>query len=317
MAIVLTSDAGLTPQMKTYYDRRLIERTLPTLLFAKFGQKRRIPRHGGKTIEFRRFATLGVAKTPLAEGVPPALQAITSTAQTATVVQQGAAVGFSDVVSTTTFDPLLEEITDLLAEQAAETIDEIIRDVLLTGTSIQYAGAATSRTTIAAGSTLGVAEVRRAVLQLKLNRAKPIDGMYHAIIDPRTAHDLQGTSEWVTANNYAQSGRVFDGSLGTLYGVKFWVTDKVSVLADASNGAGAAGTVDVYQSLFFGRDAFGIVGLDGHNLQTIHKALGSAGTADPLNQQGSMGWKVMFTTVILNQAFMIRVEHSTSTGSNT
>jgi N4-gp56 family major capsid protein len=313
MAIVMTSDGGLTVQMKTYYDRRLISRTLPNLLFAKFGQRRSIPRHGGKIIEFRRFATLGVAKTPLAEGVPPALQLITSTAITATVVQQGAAVGFSDIVSTTTFDPLLEEITDLLAEQASETIDEIIRDVLVAGTSVQYAGAATSRVTVAAASTLGVAEVRRAVLQLKLNRAKPIDGMYHAIIDPRTAHDLQGTAEWVTANNYAQSGRVFDGSLGTLYGVKFWVTDKVSVLANA----GVGGTVDVYQSLFFGRDAFGIVGLDGHNLQTIHKALGSAGTADPLNQQGSMGWKVMFTTKILNEAFIIRVEHSTSTGANT
>jgi len=244
--------------------------------------------------------------------VPPALQLITATAQTATVVQQGAAVGFSDVVSTTTFDPLLEEITDLLAEQAAETIDEIIRDVLVTGTSIQYAGAATSRVTVAAASTLDIAAIRKAVLQLKLNRAKTIDGFYHAIIDPRTQHDLIGTTEWVTANNTNQTGRVFDGSIGTLYGVKFWVTDKVNVLVNAGVGS----VVDVYQSLFFGKDAFGIVGLEGHNLQTIHKALGSAGTADPLNQQGSMGWKVMFTTTILNQAFLIRVEHSTSTANN-
>lgn len=312
MAIVLSTDGSLSAEMKTYYDRRLIARTMPEMLFAKFGQKRSIPRHGGKIIEFRRFTTLGVAKTPLAEGVPPALQLITATAQTATVVQQGAAVGFSDVVATTTFDPLLEEITDLLAEQAAETIDEIIRDVLVAGTSIQYAGAAVSRVTVAATHILDVAAVRKAVLQLKLNRAKTIDGFYHAIIDPRTAHDLQGTSEWVTANNYGQTGRIFDGSLGTLYGVKFWVTDKVALVVNGGVGA----TVDVYQSLFFGRDAFGIVGLEGHNLQTIHKALGSAGTADPLNQQGSFGWKVMFTTTILNQAFMIRVEHATSTGAN-
>lgn len=312
MAIVLSTDGSLSAEMKTYYDRRLIARTMPELLFAKFGQKRSIPRNGGKIIEFRRFTTLGVAKTALTEGVPPALQLLTATAQTATVVQQGAAVGFSDVVSTTTFDPILEEITDLLAEQASETIDEIIRDVLVAGTTVQYASSAVSRVTVGAAMTLGIAEVRKAVLQLKLNRAKPIDGYYQAIIDPRTFHDLQGTAEWVTANNTNQTQRVFDGSLGTLYGVKFWVTDKAAFVVNGGVGT----TVDVYQSLFFGANAFGIVGLEGHNLQTIHKALGSAGTADPLSQQGSMGWKIMFTTTILQQGFLIRVEHSTSTGAN-
>jgi len=312
MALQTTGLGGLSAEMKTYYDRRLLMRATPMLAYAKFGQKRGIPANNGKIIEFRKFATLGVATTALTEGTPPALQDLSVSAITATVIQQGGAVGFSDLVSTTTIDPILEETTDLLAEQAAETIDQLIRDVLVLGTTVQYASTATSRVTVGSAMIFNVAELREAVLTLNINRARKIDGFFHAVIHPRTAFDLQGTTEWVTANNENQTGRVFDGSLGTLYGVKFWVTDKAPFFADA----GVGGTVDVYATLIFGADAYGLVSLAGHNLKTIFKSLGSAGTADPLDQQQSMGWKCTFTTKILDQAWMIRVEHSTSTGAN-
>lgn len=309
MSLNTSASLDLTPEMKTYYDRRLLRRATPELLFGMFGQKRTIPRHGGKTIEFRKFSTLGVATTALTEGVPPPLQNLEVTAIEATPIQQGAAIGFSDVVSTVTIDPILEETTDLLAEQSAESIDVLIRDILVAGTNVQYASTATQRSEVADGMTFTVAELREAILTLKLNRARKINGYYQAIIHPRTAHDLQGTTEWVTANNENQTGRVFDGSLGTLYGVKFWETDKAPWF-----DAAGTGSEDVYATLIFGADAFGIVDLSGHNLQTIYKPLGSAGTADPLNQQQTMGWKCMFTTKILDQSWMVRVEHAVTTG---
>lgn len=313
MTLQTTGSAGLTPEMKVYYDRRLQARALPTLLYSKFAQRRSIPKRGGKTIEFRKFASLGVSKTALTEGTPPSGQSLTVTAITATIDQYGDGVKFSDLVRTTTIDPILEETTDLLAEQAAESIDELVRDVLVTGTNVQFwDGTRANQLAITDTDILNVATIRRAVLTLQLNRARKIGGMYHAIIHPRQAHDLQGTSEWVNAQIAGErTGRVQDGSLGSLYGVKFWVTDKAPTSATPST-SGAT----VYQALFFGADAYGIVALDGHNLQTIFHPLGSAGTADMLNQQSSMGWKVAFTTRILADEFMVRVETSTSTGDN-
>lgn len=313
MAINTTGSAGLSPEMKTFYDRVLLARALPVLLHSRFAQKKRIPRNGGKTIEFRKFAALTPQTTPLVEGTLYSdLKDLSVTAQTATIAQYGDAVGLSDLVSTTTIDPILTEASEILGEEAGETIDELIRDVLVAGTTVQYAGSATSRATVGAAMTMTVAEIREAVLTLKLNRAKKINGFYHAIIHPRTAHDIQGTSEWVTANNEQSTGRVFDGSLGTLYGVKFWESDKAKVFVDA----GVTATVDVYASIFLGANAYGVVDLAGHNLRSIFKPLGSAGSADPLEQQSTMGWKVAFTTTILQQAFMLRLEHATSTGSN-
>lgn len=307
MALNTTATGTLSAEMKTFYDRVLLERTVPNLLFDSFGQKRTIPMHGGKIIEFRRFSALAVATTALTEGVPPTLKDITVTAITATPLQYGDVVGFSDLVSTTTIDPILTETTVILAEQAAETLDELVRNQLILGTTVQYTAGRVSRVTVAAGDVITVADIRRAVRTLVVNRAKKINGFYQAIISPRVAFDLQGTAEWISANQYGQTGRQFDGSLGDLYGVKFWVTDKSTVFT----GAGAAG-IDVYASLFFGANAYGVINLDGHSLRTFYKPLGSAGTADPIDQQQSMGWKATIITKILNDAFMLRLESAVS-----
>jgi N4-gp56 family major capsid protein len=312
MALQTTGIGGLAPEMKTFYDKVLLTRTVPTLIHTSFAQQRRIPLNGGKIIEFRRFANLATAVTPLTEGTPPSLKDLTVTAITATVAQYGDAVGFSDLVSTTTIDPLLTETTEILADQAATTIDEITREVLVLGTSVRYASTAVSRVTVGAAMILTPAEIRLAVLDLKLGRARRINGFYQAMIHPRTALDLMNTAEWRDAQNYNQTGRVFDGSLGTLYGVKFWESDVAKVYVNAGVGS----VVDVFASLFFGADAWGMVSLAGHNLQTYFKPKGSAGTADPIDQQQSLGWKVAFVAKILTDAFMLRLEHSTSTANN-
>lgn len=308
MALQHTGSTGLSSEMKTFYDRVLLERTVPVLLHNKFGQKKTIPAGAGKTVEFRRFSALPPATTPLTEGVPPTLKDITVTAVTATVSQYGDAVGFTDVVSTVTIDPILTETTAILGEEAGETIDELYRDVLVTGTTVFYAGASsTSRVTVGSADIFTVAELRKLVRTLVINRARKIDGFYQAIAHPRITFDIQGTGEWVTANQYAQTGRQFDGSLGTLYGVKFWESDKAKVFA----GAGESG-IDVYSMLVFGANAYGVIDLSGHSLKSYYKALGSAGTADPIDQQQSMGWKVSLGTKILNDPFMIRYECAVS-----
>lgn len=313
MALNTTATATLSDEMKTFYDKVLLTRTVPKLVHTRFGQRKGIPQHGGRIIEFRKFSSLALATTPLTEGVLfTALKDLTVTATTATVAQYGDAVGFSDIVSTTTIDPLLTETSEILGEQAGETIDEVVRDVVAAGTTVQYVTPRVSRVTIAAGDTITPADVLRIALQMELNRARKIDGAWQAITHPRVIYDLMRTTEWRDAQNYHQTGRIFTGEVGELYGVRFWTTDKAKFFPDAGVGA----TVDVYTVLVFGQEAFGVVDLAGHNLQTVHQPLGSAGTADPLKVNQTMGWKATFGTKRLQEAFMLRYECSTSTGAN-
>lgn len=313
MALQTTASAGLADEMKTFYDRVLLTRTVPKLVHAKFGQRKRIPAHGGRIIEFRKFSGLAVATTPLTEGVLfTSLKDLTVTATTATVSQYGDAVGFSDLVSTSTIDPLLTESSEILGEQAGETIDEVVRDVIAAGTTVVFVTPRTSRITIGAADTITPADVAKLALQMEINRARKIDGAWQAITHPRVIYDLIRTQEWRDAQNYHQTGKIFTGEVGMLYGVKFWTSDKAKLFADAGVGA----TVDVYTVLVFGQEAFGIVDLAGHNLQTVFQPLGSAGTADPLKVNSTMGWKATFGVKRLQELFMLRYECATSTGAN-
>ena len=70
-----TLTEGLSAEMKTFYDMTLIDEAAPALVHDQFGQKRPIPKNGGKMIEFRKFAPLTKALTPLTEGVTPRARA--------------------------------------------------------------------------------------------------------------------------------------------------------------------------------------------------------------------------------------------------
>lgn len=89
---------------------------------------------------------------------------------------------------------------------------------------------------------------------------------------------------------------------------------------DASNvhilPTGGGNSVNVHASLIYGKDAFGCVTLGSAkkpNIQIIVKPLGSEGSTDPLNQRGSVAWKVPhFCCAVLQDDFICRLEHAVS-----
>lgn len=304
----VTTQGSLSAEMKTYYDRVLLVRAIAEFVFSQFAQERPLARGNGKTIEFRRFASLTPALTPLSEGVTPTGDSLSTSAITATINQYGNYVEGSDMVQLTTLDPVLTETAQLLGENAGDTINKIVRAILFAGTTVQYAANRASRVTVAAGDLLTVLEVRKARRTLKRNKAKPIAGNdYVAFVNEGAVFDLQSDTNWVAANQYAGSQAIFDGEIGRIYGVRFVESTENLVFT----GAGAAG-IDVNATVMFGRDAFGLIPLEGGNLEMIFKALGSSGSADPLNQRWTSGWKNSFTAKILNDAFMVRIEHAIS-----
>ncbi len=72
--------------------------------------------------------------------------------------------------------------------------------------------------------------------------------------------------------------------------------------------AAPATGVTVYPTFFFGRNAYGIVMLD----DVKHFYLDKAEKIDPLNQLRTVGWKMFYGTIILNQQFLGRVESSSN-----
>lgn len=82
-----------------------------------------------------------------------------------------------------------------------------------------------------------------------------------------------------------------------------------SVVADMKiyPGEGAASGKPVYSTLVIGDNAYGVTDPKG-TLENITKPLGSAGSADPLNQRSTMGWKSYHAAKILVNEYMVRIE---------
>jgi N4-gp56 family major capsid protein len=77
-------------------------------------------------------------------------------------------------------------------------------------------------------------------------------------------------------------------------------------------GEGGANGRDVYSTLILGADAYGVTELEGGGLQHIVKQLGSSGTADPLNQRATAGWKLTKVAERLVEQYMVRIESAST-----
>ena len=312
----------LSPEMKTYYDRRLLDYAAPNLVHDQFGQKRPIPKNGGKTIEFRSFSPLAKATTPLTEGVTPNGNQLDVKTVTATVSQYGDFIVQSDVLELTALDNTVLEATKLLGRQAGATLDTVTRNVLIAGTNVMYApkinastGAETavsSRAGLDATAVLTVDLVEQVVAELRAQNAPTINGDYIGIIHPYTAYDLMRDPDWRDPHKYADTTNLYEGEIGKIGGVRFVQSTEAKIWRDSTCPAQSGATpayYAVFASLFFGDGAYGTTEVEGGGLQTIVKQKGSAGTADPLDQRSSVGWKALKTAEILLPSYLIRVEH--------
>ena len=294
--------SGLSAENKTFYDMTLLDEAQAALVHDQFAQKRPIPMNGGKTIEFRKFASLPKATTPLTEGVTPDGKSLNVTAVTATVAQYGDYITQSDVLELTSIDNTIVEATKILGRQAGLTLDTVTRNVLQSGTNVTYCpksdgSEVTSRTGLDDTCQLTVKVVQQVVAKLKGQNAPTINGKYVAIIHPYVAYSLMRDPEWIDAHKYAQPDNLFTGEIGEIAGVRFVETTEAKVYQGG-----------VFGTLIMGANAYGVTEITGGGLQTIIKQKGSAGTADPLDQRSSIGWKAIKTAELLIPNYLVRVE---------
>jgi N4-gp56 family major capsid protein len=302
-----TGSTELSAENKTYYEKNLIELMEAELVHGQFAQKHPIPKNGGKKIEFRQFDPLPEQTAPLKEGVTPDGQSMQVHTIEATVQQYGGYVTISDMLDMTAIDPMVLVADKAIASQGGRTLDALTRDVINAGTVVRYAGEKTSRSAIAKTDVLTVADVRKAVRDLEAQDAPKINGYYGGIIHPDCKYDLMSDPDWKLPHTYKDTVELYQNEIGELYGVRFVQSSR----AKKFEGAGSGGA-DVYSTLIVGADAYGETEIQGGGLQHFVKQRGSAGTADPIDQRSTVGWKASHVAEILVQQYMVRIESGAS-----
>ena len=378
-----TTDVGLSAENKVFYSKELIDIVQAKLVHNQFGQKKPIPKNGGKSIEFRKYNQLPKALTPITEGVTPDGQKMSVEKVTAQVDQYGGYVTITDMLELTAIDDNIIQATKLIGGQAGSTLDTVTRDIINAGTSVQYGDdlSVNARHLLVGGQDegnnyLNVNAIKLAAKTLKGQNAEPIDGSFVAIIHPDIAYDLTEDPKWQNVKEYDPKDW-YNGEIGRIAGVRFvesteakifhaedlsenarnltvksvsgsTVTINETLTAEdiekmtgrkvivdsalfvvesatantlvldesvtASAGvviypgeAGAEGR-DVYSTLVIADNAYGVTDVEGGGLQHIVKQLGSAGSADPLDQRATVGWKATAVAERLVEQYMVRIE---------
>lgn len=240
----VTNSDALSPEMKTFYDKTLVTLAGANLVHEQFGQKRPIPKNGGKTIEFRKFSKLPKAMKAITEGVTPSGNKLNVSSVSCTVDQYGDYIEQTDMLELTSVDNTIVEATKELAAQAGLTLDTVVRNELVGGTNVMYAPGLddkdrereiTSRADVIADNKLRVKDVFRAAAELKAVNAPKINGSYVAIIHPYVSYDLMqdADSQWINIQRYASPENIFKGEIGMLGGVRFVESTEAKIYGPA------------------------------------------------------------------------------------
>ena len=291
-----TAATNVSSDLQTYFSKRLLDINYKDAVLQTAAYVEDIPSNSSKTISFTQYSRLSVPGSVLSEGTAPTDTQITNSAVTAVVDQWGAYVTLTDLAELTVKHPLAEETLYLLGQQATETIETTINSVLVAGTTVQYANGKAARTAVAATDVVTTTELRKAVKTLQINGARPLDsGNFVLFVDPSVAMDILADSEFRAVTNFAPAPQYEGAVLGTWYGVEVRRSNVIATITS---------TVTVHTSYLIGRNAYAITNLQ--NLQTYIEGPGSV--SDPLHQKRTLGWKVGFKSVILNNSFMVRIE---------
>lgn len=288
-----------------YYDKRWLERLTPQLYFEDLGSKKPLPKNSGTLMKWRRLNKLTPVITPLTENVNPAETNVSTTEVTVEPLTYGQWVKMSSELKWKSINPIADEVTDELADNAALSYDTIVRAALSGNFTNQFAGGAVSEATVADASILNAAEIRKAVYSLRKNNVPGYEGnLYKGLIHPAGQFDLQSDTAagaWIEVHKYTQPDQIMRGEIGQLYGVRFVV--------GTNTGTGTGATDETFHAYIFGRQAYAISELSGQGMEMIRKEPGPQDTSNPLNMFSTVGWKFVLAAKVLQAERAVQIYH--------
>ena len=325
------------PALGVYVNRMALRQAKPYLAYSKFGLKNTIPLNSSKTIKFRRFNKLATSETaPVVEGVPPNSVQMAPTDITITLTQYGNWVEFSDLANWNNEVSVDENAVKTVSLQMTETIENVYRDGLMSGT--QFGRLTDDTGTIGAGAMSTVAgainpkALDKVTRSLEANVADYYEGQvsagknigtvavrnsYISIVSQDNKYDLDNATlfaagTYVSAANYGSYDGVLDNEIGAYRNIRFILTQlcKVTLAGGAAIGAtGLKGSVniDVYDVLIFGKDAYTTVNYGAGDATKITRVNATPSVADPLGQKNIVGWKALIGSGILNDGWIYRM----------
>ena len=320
MANAYTDTSAMSNAVQTAYDRFFEFALRAQPLFRQVADKRPAQQTApGGSVVLERYQDLAVATTPLTETTDPDSVALGNpTTVTITLNEYGNPVLRTRklyLFSLTDVDPA---IANIVAFNAADSIDSVVQTVLRSGTNViqRKAGVVTYvtngtvstpvGTTMAATDGYTSAMARLAVVKLRTNKAVPRKGsMYWCANHPEVSYDLRsetGAAAWRDPHNYSAAGNIWAGEIGAYEGAFYIESPRCYNAVDAGTGDN---TVRRFRTYYAGQQALAEAVAD-----EFHTVAGPI--TDKLMRFRPLGWYGVAGWARYREEALIRAE-STST----
>lgn len=273
----------------------------------------------GSSVIWTTNSDLAAATTPLSETVDVDAVALSDSQTTLTLNEYGNAVLTTAKLRATSFADIDDQAAEAIGYNAGLSVDTLARSIVQAGTNVRFAGGVAGRTSIGTGNVLTAALVRRTNAELKSANVKPIGGSFIAFIQPDVAYDLRGetgAAAWRDPHTYSQPEEIWNAEVGKFEGFRFMEFSRAPLFADASDGAGGAGAIDVYGTLFMGAEAVAKAWAKKEGNGPSPRIVLSPVT-DKLRRFVAVGWYWFGAYGVFRQAALRRVESASSIGANT
>jgi N4-gp56 family major capsid protein len=307
----LTGTSAISNLVRTAYDQyvRMALRSIPVMraLADVKPVQQAMP---GSSVVFSIYSDLAQATSTLTEASDVSSIALGNPNQiTVTLNEYGSAVTTTKKLNLTSFNDVDTALADIIAYNAADSIDAVVAAVLTgTGsTNIIYAGTtATSTNTITKNDTMRVQDIREAVTELRTNKALPrIGELYAAYLHPRQTADLRaetGTGGFQALTQYTDRTPFVAGAVGVIEGAFVVETPRVPFAANTNSPA-----VNVYKAVVAGREA--LAEAQGQDISTV---IGPQ--IDALRRFHTIGWYYFGGFNILRTAALYQIQSAATNG---
>ncbi len=281
MANEVTSSTTSSDQEK-FLAAKLIKRSSLRLVASSVCDKLTQPDGTGTTAYFVRYTRMNVPLATLTEGTTPSNSTFTLASTTVTLDQWGDVITLTDVAQMTTSHPLLQQATELLADNAQRVIDREVQLVWIAGTNILYGdGSVTTRDAITTAMKASDSIIHKARVQLVDDGVPPRDGpakedakqesasgtftrgsAYVGICGPQVMADIMqaGTSlgTWASVSMYNAADKLYKAEVGTWLGIRWVETNFIPKFVLLGNS-----TTAVASTAAFGTNTPVVTAVDG------------------------------------------------------
>ena len=284
--------------------RKTLEFAKPKLVYPQFGAPDLVMRRKGQTASWIKLTKLSIPSAVLSDSPTFSPETVTDATVTATLEFWGNGVQLVEALDETSFLTLPDEYKKLLGQNAGETINQKVRDVLVAGTSVNYANQKAARNLLTSADTIDLDDILDTVQSLETSDAPLIGDEYVAIISPYVKTRLMKDTAFREATRYlAKDNSIFTGEIANIDGVRFVRTSTAPNVANSGSNNAVA---NVEQTIILGDGAYGIARLMPGDFDVVITPPGGHG--DEYKVKTAMTWKAYLKAVILQQTFMRRLE---------